>query len=112
MKMFLKILPIILCFLLLAAHFGRANLLILQIFSILIPFLLFWKTKIVAIIIQSCLILAGIEWIRTAVYYARIRIENGEPWLRLAIIIGSVVILNFATIVVFRTKSMKERDEL
>ena len=112
MKNFLKILPIILCFLLLAAHFGRANLLILQIISILIPFMLFWKTKIAAIIIQACLILAGIEWIRTAVYYARIRIENGEPWLRLAIILGSVAILNFATALVFRTKSMKARYKL
>ena len=109
MKMFLKILPITLCFLLLAAHFGRANLLILQIISILIPFLLFWKTKITAIIIQACLMLAGIEWIRTTVYYARIRIENGEPWLRLAIILGSVVVLNFATVLIFRTKSMKAR---
>ncbi len=109
MKMFLKILPVILCFLLLAAHFGRAQIFILQYISILIPFLLFWKTKIAAFIIQACLLLAGIEWIRTAVYYARIRIEDGEPWLRLAIILGSVAALNFATILVFRTKSMKAR---
>jgi len=109
MKMFLKILPIILCFLLLAAHFGRANLLILQIISISFPFLLFWKTKIAIFIIQACLMLAGIESIRTAVYYARIRNENEEPWLRLAIILGTVVVLNFATVLVFRTKSMKER---
>jgi hypothetical protein len=112
MKMFLKILPVILCFLLSAAHFGRANLLILQIISILIPFLLFWKTKIAATIIQACLLLAGIEWIRTTIYYARIRIENGEPWLRLAIILGSVAVLNFATILIFRTKSMKARYKL
>ena len=105
----MKILPIILCFLLLAAHFGRANLLILQIISILIPFLLFWKTKVATIIIQACLTLAGIEWIRTTVYYARIRIENGEPWLRLAIILGTIAILNFATILVFKTRSMKEK---
>ncbi|MCK4654258.1 MAG: hypothetical protein KAU01_07425, partial [Candidatus Cloacimonetes bacterium] len=59
-----------------------------------------------------CLMLAGIEWIRTTVYYARIRIENGEPWLRLAIILGSVAVLNFATVLVFRTKSMRERYRL
>ncbi len=110
--MFLIILPVILCFLLLAAHFGRAQIFILQYVSILIPFLLFWKTKIASIIIQACLVLAGIEWIRTTFYYARIRIENEEPWLRLAIILGSVAILNFATILVFRTKSMKARFKL
>jgi hypothetical protein len=112
MKMFLKILPVILCFLLLVAHFGRANLLILQIISILIPFLLFWKTKIAVIIIQVCLLLAGIEWIRTAVYYARIRIENGEPWLQLAIILGSVAVLNFVTVLILRTKLIKKRFKL
>ena len=112
MKFFFKILPIILCFLLLAAHFGRANLFILQIISILIPFLLFWKTKVTAFIIQACLLLAGIEWIRTTVYYTQIRIENGEPWLRLAIILGAIAVLNFATILVFSTKSMKEKYKL
>jgi len=112
MKIFMKILPIILCFLLLAAHFGRANIFILQYLSLLIPFLLFWKSKIAARSIQILLILSGIEWIRTTVYYARIRIENGESWLRLAIILGTVAILNFATILVFKTKSMRERYKI
>jgi len=109
MKNFMKMLPIILCLLLLAAHFGRVKIFVLQYISILIPFLLFWKSKITAIAIQNCLMLAGIEWIRTTVYYARIRIEDGEPWLRLAIILSTVAVLNFATILVFRTNSMKER---
>ena len=48
--------------------------------------------------------LAGIEWIRTTIYYVRIRIENGESWFRLAIILGIVALLNFTTILVIRTK--------
>lgn len=108
----MKMLPIILCFLLLAAHFGRANIIILQIISLLIPFLLFRKSKLIASIIQGCLMLAGLEWIRTAVYYVRIRMEKGEDWFRLTIILGVVAVLNFATILVFRTKSMKERHKL
>jgi hypothetical protein len=58
------------------------------------------------------LLLAGIEWIRTTIYYTRIRIEIGEPWLRLAIILGAVAVLNFATILVFRSKLMKEKYKL
>ena len=42
-------------------------------------------------------------------YYARIREAKGEDWLRLAIILGVVALLNFATVLAFRTKSMKER---
>ena len=109
MKNFWKFLPLIFCFLLLAAHFGRANILPLQIVSIIVPFLLFWKSKLAARIIQISLILGGIEWIRILIYYVRIRVTNGEDWLRLAIILGVVAILTAATALVFRTESMTER---
>ena len=57
MKLFMEILPIIFCSLIMATHFGRANLLPLQIVSILVPFLLFWKNKISARVIQVFLAL-------------------------------------------------------
>ncbi|MDP8202517.1 MAG: hypothetical protein P9M11_10320 [Candidatus Tenebribacter burtonii] len=85
---------------------------VLQYISLLIPFILFWKNKISARAVQIFLILYGFEWIRTLIYYARIREEKGEDWLRLAIILGVVALLNFATALVFRTKTMKERYEL
>ena len=109
MKNLIKILPIIFCSLIMAAHLGRANMFILQYISLLIPFLLFWKNKIAARAVQLFLILYGFEWIRMIFHYGRIRIESGESWLRLAIIMGVVALLNFATILVFRSKSMKER---
>ena len=92
-----------------AAHLGRANLFVLQYISLLIPFILIWKNIISARVVQFFLIIYGFEWIRTIVYYARIRTANGEDWFRLAIILGIVALLNFATVLVFRTKSMKER---
>ena len=112
MKNFWKILPIVLCSLLMAAHFGRANIFVLQIISLLIPFILIWKNKISARVVQVLLIVYGFEWIRTIFYYARIRTADGESWIRLAIILGIVALLNFATILVFRSKSMKERYKL
>lgn len=112
MKNFIKILPVILCTLLMAAHLGRANMFILQIVSLLIPFILFWKSKISARAMQLFLIIYGLEWIRTINYYAQIRIAKGEDWFRLAIILGVVALINFATVFVFRTRSMKERYKL
>ena len=112
MKNFWKILAIIFCSLLLAAHFGRAGLFALQYLSVLMPFLLFWKSKIAARIIQAFLFLGGLEWIRITVYYVKIRMNNGEEWLRLLIILGIVAILTIATSFVFRSKSMKERYKL
>lgn len=112
MKNFIKILPIILCSLIMAAHLGRANMFVLQIISLLIPFILIWKNKFSARAVQLFLIICGFEWIRTINYYAQIRIAKGEDWSRLAIILGVVAFLNFATILVFRSKSMKERYKL
>lgn len=77
--------------------------------NLIIPFLMFWKNKISARVVQVFLIIYGFEWIKTIFYYARIRTANGESWIRLAIILGVVSLLNFATILVFRSKSMKER---
>ena len=112
MKNFVKILPVILCSLIMAAHLGRANMFVLQIITLLVPFILIWKNKISARAVQLFLIIYGFEWIRTIFYYAQIRIAKGEDWSRLAIILGIVALLNFATILVFRTKSMKERYKL
>ncbi len=112
MKNFIKILPIILCSLIMAAHLGRANMFVLQIITLLVPFILIWKSKFSARFVQVFLIIYGFEWIRTIFYYARIRAGKGEDWLRLAIILGVVALLNFATILVFRSKSMKERYKL
>ena len=112
MKNFMRILPIILCSLLMAAHLGRTNMFVLQIISLLIPFILIWKNKISARLVQIFLIVYGFEWIRMIVYYARIRADKGDDWLRLAIILGVVALLNFATALVFRSKSMKERYKL
>ena len=112
MKNIIKILPIILCSMLMAAHLGRANMFVLQIISLLIPLILIWKNKFSARTVQLLLIIYGFEWIRTINYYAQIRIAKGEDWSRLAIILGIVALLNFATILVFRSKSMKERYKL
>ena len=112
MKNFWKILAIVFCSLLLAAHFGRAGLFALQYVCVLIPFLLFWKSKIAARIIQIYLVLGGLEWFRITVHYIKIRMASGEPWLRLLIILGVVAILTMATALVFRSKSMKDRYEL
>ena len=108
MKNFWTISPIIICSLIMAAHLGRANMFILQILSLLIPFLLIWKSKISARAIQLFLLVFGLEWIRTLLHYANLRIDNGEEYIRLVLILGVIAIINFATILVFRTKNMKE----
>lgn len=109
MKTFWRILPILICSLLMAAHLGRANMLILQIASLSIPFILIWKNKISARVAQLLLVVYGFEWIRILICYTQARMENDEDWIRLAIILGAVAIVNFASALVFRSKHMKKK---
>ncbi|MEI6697175.1 MAG: hypothetical protein WCO13_14060, partial [Bacteroidota bacterium] len=78
MKIFIRILPIILCSLLMTAHLFRANIIILPFICLLFPFLLFWKTKTSAILLQLSLFLFGLEWIKTMLFLINIRIASGE----------------------------------
>lgn len=112
MSFFYKILPILLCFILMTAHLSRANMIILMTICLIFPLILLWKNKISARAIQLVLVLFGFEWVRTLIVYARIRIEEGEDWLRLALILGVVAILNFTSILTYRSRSMMERYKL
>lgn len=69
-----------------------------MLISLFIPFLLFWKTKISVRIIQISLLLSAFEWIRTMILLINIRIETNENWIRMAIILGFVTILNLLSI--------------
>ncbi len=91
------------------AHLGRAGMYNLQFVSLLIPFMLIWKNKITAITIQTVLFVYGVEWIRTLISIAQVRMEHDQDWIRMAIIIGVVALVNFSAILVFRTKHMKKR---
>jgi hypothetical protein len=75
----------------------------------MIPLVLFWKHKLTPRIIQAVLIILGLEWIRTIVFYTKIRMENAEDWLRLVIILAAVTLIHFATVLIFRTSYMKKR---
>ena len=104
----LQIFPVILSFLFLAAHFSRADLLLLTLISLLIPFLLFFKRVWVVRIIQLLLIAGAFEWVRAMFQYIGIRKILGEDWIRLAIILSVVAIFTLASGLVFQTKSVKK----
>jgi uncharacterized membrane protein HdeD (DUF308 family) len=91
-----------------AAHLYRGSMFILMAISLLIPFILIWKSKISARILQLFFVLFGLEWIRTLVILVDVRMENGEDWMRMAIILGIVALLNFLSLLVFRSNRLKK----
>ena len=112
MKNFFRLIPVILSFGLLAAHFSRANLFPLVIVSLLIPFLLLIRKAWAARGIQIGLVLGALEWIRSMFGYIEIRKAMGDDWGRLAIILVAVALLTACSGLVFRGKSLKLRYKL
>ena len=107
--MFLRLVPVVLSVILLAAHFLYAGYSILVFIVLASLLILFIRKPWAARIIQIELVLGGIEWIRAALNYVEIRQANNMPWTRLAIILGSVALVTFASALVFRSRSLKER---
>ena len=107
-----RLLPVLLSFGLLSAHFSRANMFPLVIVSLVIPLLLLVKKAWVARSIQVLLLLGAAEWTRAMFGYMEVRNSIGEDWGRLAIILVTVAVLTACAGLVFRGKSLKLRYKL
>lgn len=108
----LRLLPVILAFGLLAAHFSRANIFPAVLVSLLTPFLLLIRKAWIARSIQILLLIGAAEWIRSMLGYINVRKEIGEDWGRLAIILVTVALLTACAGLVFRGRSLKKRYHL
>ena len=62
----------------------------LALLSLLLAGLLAVRRPWAARVVQAVLVLAAVEWIRTTVALAQLRLQHGEPYLRLALILGAV----------------------
>jgi heme/copper-type cytochrome/quinol oxidase subunit 4 len=106
---FFRLLPVILSFLLLAAHFLRYGQYPLIAFSLLIPLLLFLKKKWVPRVIQVSLALGAAEWLRTMYFFVQVRQKMEMDWQRLAIILSLVALFTLLSGLVFLNKKLKRR---
>ena len=104
-----RLLPILFSALLMAAHFSRADNAPLVVLSLVFPLVLFARRPWAARLTQFALVIAGLEWIRTLIVIAGRRQAAGEPWLRMAIILGAVAAVTLASALVFGSKSLKAR---
>lgn len=89
----LRVIPVVLSGLVLAAHFYRARNLPLVALSVALPLLLLVRERWSARAVQAGLVLGGLEWVRTLAFFAGQRVEEGRPWARLAAILGVVAVL-------------------
>ena len=100
-----QLIPIILSAIILGAHYLRSGPFILVILSILFPALLFIKQEWAARLVQIILLFGMFEWIRTLFILVAERQLLGEPWGRMAIILGAVALLSGSSALIFSFSS-------
>ena len=109
---FFQITPIFLSLFLVGAHFLRSGSIVLSLLCFFLIMLLFIREPLVARIIQFAMLCTTIEWLHTAYTMISSRIDGGQPWLRLAVILGCVALLSFSSMFLFFTQSLKKMYHL
>ncbi|MFO7587859.1 MAG: hypothetical protein R6X22_07265 [Gemmatimonadota bacterium] len=105
--MAVRLVPVVLSAVLLAAHFSRADAFLLTALSLAFPLVLLVRSPWAPRAVQAILVIGALEWVRTAARLAAGRAELGQPWLRLAAILGSVAVLTLASALVFRSPRLR-----
>ena len=105
----LRLIPVILSFLLLAAHFYRSGLVVPAAICVALLLLLIFRKPWVPKLFQLLLVLGALEWLRSLYYFAAMRIAWDQPWTRLAIILGAVALFTALSGLVFNNKAVRAR---
>ncbi len=106
---FLRLIPVILSFLILGAHFSRDDMNLLMVIALVFPFLLFVKKSWVPKMFQIALVLGALEWLRSLYFYIQAYQENGQSWTRLLMIIGGVTLFTALSALVFNSKKLRKK---
>ena len=105
----LRLTPVLVSTLFLAAHFFRARNFPLLALAVGVAVILLIRRRWVPRVVQIALIVGGAEWIRTTVILASGREAAGQSWIRLAAILGAVALFTMCSGLVFRLPRLRER---
>lgn len=109
MRAFLLLLPAGLSALVLGAHYLRRGDLGLVVISLTLLGLLFVRRLWAARLVQLALLAGAFEWLRTLARLLPARRAAGEPWVRLAAILGAVALVAVLGAALFETRRLRER---
>jgi hypothetical protein len=87
-----SLIPAVLAFLILGAHFYRAGLAWLVPVCVALAAITFVPRRWAALAAQAALVLGALEWVRALFGFAGARVAHGRPVLRLVMILGSVLV--------------------
>ncbi len=109
MKTILCILPAILACILLGAHFLRFFAFAIVAFCLFLPVVLLVKRAWAVRVVQATLVLGMLVWARAGQQFVQERISAGEPWTRLALIMGGVALFTGASAALLEAPPARRR---
>lgn len=92
----------VLALLTLGAHFFRAGQLAGVFGCVALLGLLALRRRWAWQLLQAALVLGALEWLWTAAEFAQQRMALGQPWVRMAWILGAVALLTLAAAALLR----------
>ena len=95
--------------LLLAAHFLRWGDLPLMAVSLLFPLLLLIHKRWALLTVQVLTFTGAAVWANSAYQFLEVRVLMGEPWGRLAVILGAVILLTCTAALSLGSKSVRRK---
>ena len=107
--MIFRIILLSFSWLLMGAHFSRADNTLLMVFSLMAPFLLLIKKKWAYILLIVLTNMAAISWIITTIQIIDFRKETGDSWTRMAIILICVAIFTSISGLLLLSKKVKAK---
>jgi hypothetical protein len=96
-----------LAYLLLAAHFMRSGTFPMVLMAMGFPALLFLRRTAARVAVQVGLLFCAGVWLLTALTLATARLRMGQPWLRMALILGAVAALSVVAGVLLQLGGMR-----
>lgn len=99
--------PVVLSLVILGAHFMRYGNSIGVIGALALIALLFVRRPWVARLMQVVLILGALEWVHTLYELVQQRAANGQPVVRMTVILGAVAAVTFCSALLFQSSTFK-----
>jgi len=106
---YLFLVPTLLSVVVFCAHLFRAGALLFVPLVLLTLPLLFLRQGWVARLFQFLLLFIAFEWVLTAVFLANTRANAGQPWVRMAVILGCVALFAVGAAALFETPQLHRR---
>lgn len=107
--MIIRIIPLIIAFLLLGAHFLRSGHIILAGLSIFVPLMLLIKKRWILLVVKWLAYSGAIVWIQTIFFLVQQRRIAGVPWVRMLLILSGVTVLTLYAGYLLNSDIVKQR---